>query len=121
MKKSSLIFSALVMILSSNVWAGSEDEQRIIEAAQKHPVTVAEALKSADETAVMLTGTIQRQIEDEHYALKDATGTINVEIDKKLASAAQLKQGVTVKVFGEVDTHRYKPTDIDVVKVEFLK
>lgn len=120
MKKSSFLFSVIVMALTANVWASSDD-QRIIDAAQKHPITIAEALQTADETAVMLTGTIQRQVKDEHYELKDATGSIAVEIDKKLASAAQLKQGTVVKVLGEVDTHRYKPTDIDVVKVEFVK
>lgn len=119
MKKSSIAFSIIVMTLTANVWAGS-DHQRIIDAAQKRAITIAEALQTADETPVMLTGIIQRKVTDERYELKDATGTIQVEIDKKLASATQLKQGTSVKVFGEIDTHRYKLTDIDAVKVEIL-
>ena len=38
----------------------------------------------------------------------------------RLASPAQLKPGTKVRVYGEVDTHRAKPTDIDAVKVDIL-
>ncbi|OTG89509.1 NirD/YgiW/YdeI family stress tolerance protein [Acinetobacter sp. ANC 3832] len=121
MKKYPLVLSAILMASTVHVWAGHDDDQRIIDAAAKHQVTVAQAKKSLDETAVSVTGTIVRQIKHEHYELKDATGTIPVEIDEKLATAAQLKAGTKVKVIGEVDTHKYKPTDIDAVKVEFVK
>ncbi len=55
------------------------------------------------------------------YQLQDQTGIIHVEIDHDLATPAQLlNPGKKVRVVGEVDTHRYKPTDIDVVEIEIL-
>ena len=44
-----------------------------------------------------------------------------MEVDDKLASINQLKAGTKVKVYGEVDTHREKATDIEVYKIEILK
>ncbi|OTG79609.1 NirD/YgiW/YdeI family stress tolerance protein [Acinetobacter sp. ANC 4648] len=121
MKKSPLILSSILLAVTANVWAGHDDDQRIMAAAAKHPVTVAQAKKLGDETAVSVTGTIVRQVKHEHYELKDASGTIVVDIDEKLATAAQLKAGTKVKILGEVDTHKHRPTDIDAVKVEFIK
>ena len=121
MNKFSLAISTILLASTAQVWAYDLEDQHIITAAEKHPVTTAQALKLADETAVSVTGTIVRKIKHEHYVLKDAAGQINVEIDEKLATPAQLKVGTKIKVLGEVDTHRTKPTDIDAVKVEFLK
>lgn len=33
----------------------------------------------------------------------------------------QLKVGDKVSVIGEIDTHRIKPTDIDVIRIERIK
>ena len=46
---------------------------------------------------------------------------MTIEVDDELATAEQLKVGTEVKVVGEIDTHRYKPTDIEVVKIEMIK
>lgn len=120
MKKFPLVVSVIVLALTSNVWAGKDDHV-IIEEAAKNNITIAQALRANDETAVTLSGTIVSQIRHEHYELKDTTGTIAIEVDDDIATADQLKGGTQVKVLGEVDTHRYKPTDIDVVKVEIIK
>ena len=119
MKKSPLLLSILLLGLTAHVWAGKDDHIIIQEGAQ-NPLTVAQALKAKDETAITLTGQIVRQSKAEHYELKDQTGTINIEVDDDVANANLLKVGTQVKVIGEVDTHRYKPTDIDVVNVEIL-
>lgn len=121
MKKYPLVVSAILMAATANVWAGHDDNQRIIDAAAKHQVTAAQAAKAKDETAVTLTGTIVRQIKHEHYELQDASGKIGIEVDDDIANAKQLKVGTKVKVMGEVDTHRYKPTDVEVVKIEIIK
>ncbi len=47
--------------------------------------------------------------------------SLNVEIDDDLATPSQLKPGTKIRIMGEVDTHRYKPTDIDVAKIEILR
>ena len=120
MKKTPIIVTAILMALTANVWAGSSD-QNVIDQAAKNSVTVAQATNLADETAVNLTGTIIRHIQEDHFELKDETGSIHVEVDDKLASINQLKAGTKVKVYGEVDTHREKATDIEVYKIEILK
>lgn len=122
MKKKSLwLIGALFTALSTQAFAGHDDDLRLIAAASKNAVTVAQAAKLPDDTAVTVTGTIVRQIKHEHYEIKDGTGVINVEIDDDLATASQLKKGTKIRVMGEVDTHRYKPSDIEAVKVEFVR
>ena len=120
MKKTPIIVTAILMALTANVWAGSSD-QKVIDQAAKNSVTVAQATNLADETAVNLTGTIIRHIQEDHFELKDETGSIHVEVDDKLASINQLKAGTKVKVYSKVDTHREKATDIEVYKIEILK
>ena len=120
MKKAPFLLTALLLGLTANVWAGKSDQTIIAEASKNHS-TVAAAIKAADATPVSVTGTIVRHIQDDHFELKDNTGSIHVEIDEDLATVQQLKAGTKVKVYGEVDTHREKPTDIEVLKIELLK
>ena len=119
MKKSPLLLTVILLGLTANVWAG-KDDQVIIQEAAKNNITVAQALRANDEVAVTLTGTIVGQTKHEHYELKDSTGTIGIEVDDDLIDLKQLKSGTQAKVVGEVDTHRYKPTDIEVVKIEII-
>ncbi|MEN8291896.1 NirD/YgiW/YdeI family stress tolerance protein [Acinetobacter radioresistens] len=115
-----IIVTGLISVLSTQIFADTND-QKLINAAIKNKVTVAQAIKAKDETAVTLTGKITRHIKSDHYEFKDSTGTINVEIDDDLATPSQLKPSTKVRIMGEVDTHRYKPTDIDVAKIEILR
>ncbi|MFP6840995.1 MAG: NirD/YgiW/YdeI family stress tolerance protein [Acinetobacter sp.] len=105
------------LLATTSVWAGKDDHVILAEAAQK-VVTVAEAKKLPDATAVTLTGTLLKHLNQEHYEFNDGTGLILLEIDDDLWKAAGLKAGDKVTAIGEVDTHRYKPTDIEVVKIE---
>ena len=120
MKKTPLLLAIAVLVMTSNVWAGKDDHV-IIQEAAKNNITIGQAIRANDETAVTLTGTIVRQIKHEHYELKDSTGTIGIEVDDDLIDLKKLKPGTKVKVVGEVDTHRYKPTDIEVVKIEIIQ
>ncbi|MCI3880518.1 NirD/YgiW/YdeI family stress tolerance protein [Acinetobacter higginsii] len=117
--KKKLIGCGLVAItgLSSLAWAGKDDHVLVQEAA-KNVVTVSQVAKLADETGVTLTGQISKHLQSDHYEFKDSSGTISVEIDDDLWRQAGLKVGDHVRLVGEVDTHRYKPTDIEVIKIE---
>ncbi|OEY91970.1 DNA-binding protein [Acinetobacter proteolyticus] len=117
--KKMLIGCGLVVVtsLSSLAWAGKDDHVLIQEAA-KNVVTVSQVAKLADETGVTLTGQISKHLQSDHYEFKDSSGTISVEIDDDLWRQAGLKVGDHVRLVGEVDTHRYKPTDIEVIKIE---
>ncbi|MBJ9958206.1 NirD/YgiW/YdeI family stress tolerance protein [Acinetobacter courvalinii] len=105
--------------LSTTSWAGKDDHV-IVQEAAKNVVTVSQVAKLADETGITLTGQITKQLKGDHYEFKDKSGTIGVEIDDDIWRQAQLKVGDHVRLVGEVDTHRYKPTDIEVVKIEKL-
>lgn len=117
MKKLGLVVIATTLVMTVNAWAGKDDHVIIQEAANNH-VQVIQAKKLADETAVTLTGTLVKKIDAETFELKDATGTILLEIDDDISRVTPIKVGDKVKVVGEVDTHRYKPTDIEVVHLE---
>ncbi|KAA8732369.1 NirD/YgiW/YdeI family stress tolerance protein [Acinetobacter qingfengensis] len=121
MKKLIPAFLTTVMVLSTSAAFAGNDAQAIAQ-GQKNPVTAAQVAKLQDETRVTLTGTLVRQYADDHeeYEFRDQTGSIKVEIDDKLLNPHEFKANTKVKIVGEVDTHRYKPTDIEVLHVEIL-
>jgi len=118
MKKTILSCGFVVLAgLSTFTWAGKDDHV-IVQEAAKNNVSVAQATKLADETGVTLTGQITKHLRSDHYEFKDRSGTIGIEIDDDIWRKAGLKVGDHVRLVGEVDTHRHKPTDIEVIKIE---
>ncbi|MGE8542411.1 NirD/YgiW/YdeI family stress tolerance protein [Acinetobacter sp. ANC 3813] len=117
-KKIALMLFAGAVGISSQLWAG--DDLAIIQAASERHVQVANIKGLPDATAVTLTGTLVKHLNQEHYEFNDGTGLILLEIDDDLWKAAGIQAGEKVRVVGEVDTHRYKPTDVEVVKIEKL-
>ncbi|QHH98527.1 NirD/YgiW/YdeI family stress tolerance protein [Acinetobacter dispersus] len=103
--------------LSTLTWAGKDDHV-IVQEAAKNVVTVSQVAKLKDETGVTLTGQITKHLQSDHYEFKDQSGTIGIEIDDDIWRQAGLKVGDHVRLVGEVDTHRYKPTDIEVIRIE---
>ncbi|WP_336042423.1 NirD/YgiW/YdeI family stress tolerance protein [Acinetobacter dispersus] len=103
--------------LSALTWAGKDDHV-IVQEAAKNVVTVSQVAKLKDETGVTLTGQITKHLQSDHYEFKDQSGTIGIEVDDDIWRQAGLKVGDHVRLVGEVDTHRYKPTDIEVIRIE---
>ncbi|TCM68706.1 uncharacterized protein (TIGR00156 family) [Acinetobacter calcoaceticus] len=120
MKNKIFLVPLILLSISTTTLIWASDDHRIIQAGQNNPVSILAASKLADETAITVTGTIVRMVKNEFYEIKDSTGSIFVDIDDDLANPAQLKPGTKVKIIAEVDTHRYKPTDLDAVKIEIL-
>jgi uncharacterized protein (TIGR00156 family) len=81
--------------------------------------TVAEVLKKpVDDQPVHLTGTLVRQTGRETFVFRDATGEIQVEIDREDFPAGQPVATDTVVVIdGEVDTRFMRNPEIDVEKL----
>ena len=117
MKKIKILTLLTAVVLSTQVYAGKKDHV-VIQEAQKNHVQIAQAKQLPKDTSVTLTGVLVKQIDEETFELKDATGTMLLDIDDDITRATQIKVGDKVKVIGEVDTHKYKPTDIDVVLIE---
>lgn len=91
-------------------------------AAAAQATTVKQAQSAADDTPVVLEGVITKRIGGEHYEFKDATGSIQVEIDHDdWPAGASVSESTKVRLTGEVDHHKQKATDIDVDRVEVLQ
>ena len=107
-------------VLLSSPLAFAKSDQMLLQEAAKNQVSVAKAKTLKDETGVTLKGTIVKHIAGDDFEFKDATGTIILDVDDDLWKPMQLKAGDKVKVMGEVDRHRSKPTDIEVIRLERL-
>ncbi|QEY74198.1 NirD/YgiW/YdeI family stress tolerance protein [Pseudomonas denitrificans (nom. rej.)] len=91
-------------------------------AAAAQVTTVKRAQSAHDDTPVVLEGVITKRIGGEHYEFKDATGSIEVEIDNDdWPAGAAVSENTKVRLTGEVDHHKLKATDIDVDRVEVLQ
>jgi uncharacterized protein (TIGR00156 family) len=120
MKKIFLATLTGLALLGSNAVFAKPDAA-LLKEATKNVVTVSKVKTLTDESGVTLTGTIVKHITGDHFEFKDATGSIVIDVDDDLWKPIQLKAGDKVRVVGEVDTHRVKPTDIEVFKIERVK
>ncbi|MGL5238942.1 MAG: NirD/YgiW/YdeI family stress tolerance protein [Plesiomonas shigelloides] len=88
------------------------------------PVTVSEVKKYSvmqDDTPVVLIGRITGAIGGEHYAFKDSTGEITVEIDHEDWRGVNVSPQNKVKIYGEVDKDFAQNPKIDVKRVEIIQ
>lgn len=100
--------------------ASAKSDAELMSLAEKNVVTVAQAKASPDETPISLTGTLLKHLNQDHYEFQDDTGVILLEIDDDDWEESGVKVGDRVHVLGEVDTHTYKPTDVEVLKITKL-
>ena len=107
--------------MASSGWAKSD--AALLTEAKANVVTVTQAKNLKDETGVTLTGQIVRQLkpQGDDFEFKDSTGSIILDVDDDLWMPLSLKAGDQVRVIGEVDTHRVKPTEIEVIHIERIK
>ncbi len=84
-------------------------------------VTTVESAKSLrDDTWVTLRGNIVERISDDLYVFKDASGTINVDIDHKRWNGVTVTPKDTVEIQGEVDKD-WNSVEIDVKQIRKVK
>ena len=79
--------------------------------------TVADARAQRDDHPVVLRGALRAKLGHERYQFRDASGQIEVEIDDDDLPPQAIGADTVVELHGKVDTHRFKPTDIDVDRV----
>ncbi len=114
------LFSTVTLAAGGYTGPGSDAQPATAVAGQI--TTVKQAQAAADDTKVVLEGTITKRISSEHYEFKDATGSIQVEIDHDdWPAGTSVSENTKVRLTGEVDHHKQKPTDIDVDRVEILQ
>ena len=69
---------------------------------------------------VKVQGFIVKQINSDTYEFKDKTGTLKVEIDKKLLPAIPFDDKTELILIGEIDNDLLKPVEMDVKEVHFV-
>lgn len=83
--------------------------------------TVAQLKTLPDDAHLILKGNIVRNVQGDKYEFKDATGTVELEIDRKYWNGQNVKPENTVKLVVEVDKDLLK-TEYEVdAPVEVLK
>lgn len=92
---------ALVMGVSANVWANPN--MGGYTGPSQAAVTVEEAKKLSDDSAVILVGKIEKSLGGEKYLFTDNTGSVTVEIDNEDWRGLSVNEKDTVELRGEVD------------------
>lgn len=82
--------------------------------------TVEQAKTMSDDTWVTLQGTIEMQVGKELYQFRDATGTINVDIDDKRWNGLVITPKDKVEIQGKVDKD-WNSVEIDVKKISKIQ
>lgn len=86
--------------------------------ARPQVTTAAAAARAADDTQVVLEGTLARQISSDSYEFRDATGSVTVEIDAE-DFPQKVDANTRVRLHGEVDRD-LRSIEIDVKRIEVL-
>jgi uncharacterized protein (TIGR00156 family) len=81
---------------------------------------MAEQSEVLEDVKVTLTGNIIKQLDDEHYTFKDATGSITVEIDKEKFMFSSVTPETDIMITGEIDKE-INLLKIDVDKLDIIK
>ncbi|BEH97753.1 OB fold stress tolerance protein YgiW [Edwardsiella ictaluri] len=83
---------------------------------QQAVTTVAKAKDLSDNSWVVLQGNIEQRVRGDHYTFRDATGTIEVEIDHKYWNGQTITPKDKVEIQGEIDKD-WSTTKIDVKRL----
>lgn len=79
-------------------------------------VTVDKAKTMGDDTWVTLRGNIEQRIGGDHYTFRDATGTINVDIDHKRWNGQTITPKDMVELQGKIDKD-WNSVELDVKQI----
>ncbi|KGA31527.1 YgiW/YdeI family stress tolerance OB fold protein [Pectobacterium odoriferum] len=86
---------------------------------QNSLTTVDKAKELRDDSWVTLSGNIEKRIGDENYLFRDATGTMEVEIDHKRWNGQMVSPTDKVEIQGELDKD-FNSVELDVKQIRKL-
>ena len=81
--------------------------------------SVAEALSFRDDTPVILRGNILRSLGNERYLFSDSTGTITIEIERRVWGTLSVDENDQVEISGEIDRDRNR-IEVEVKRIRRL-
>lgn len=116
--KKTLIALAIAPLFSASVFAAGYTGPSSTQAVS----TAAQAMEAKDDTPVVLEGQVVERLKGDTYSFRDASGTIEVEIDDdEWPAGASVDQNVRVRLTGEVDRDLGSDkVDVDVDTLEVL-
>lgn len=120
-----LLAFALALALAAPAWAAFVPDQPVArqdKRSAQNVTTVQQALRMPDDSHVTLVGYIVSQLPNHHdkYRFRDGSGEIIVDIDREDFRGQTVTPRTLVRIVGEVDTHRTRPSEIDVDYLEIL-
>lgn len=83
-------------------------------------MTVEKAKTMSDDTRVTLRGNIEQRIGGDHYTFRDASGTMNVDIDHKRWNGQTITPKDTVELQGKIDKD-WNSVELDVKQITKVK
>ncbi|MBA0185485.1 YgiW/YdeI family stress tolerance OB fold protein [Pectobacterium versatile] len=86
---------------------------------QSSLTTIDKAKELRDDSWVTLSGNIEKRIGDENYLFRDATGTMEVEIDHKRWNGQMVSPSDKVEIQGELDKD-FNSVELDVKQIRKL-
>ena len=81
--------------------------------------SVAEARALRDETPVILQGRIERFLGDERYLFSDDSGSITIEIEKRIWGNVSVDENDLVEISGEIDRD-WRGVEVEVNRIRKL-
>nr|WP_314264152.1 NirD/YgiW/YdeI family stress tolerance protein [uncultured Moellerella sp.] len=88
--------------------------------ANASQTSVGEALKLKDDSWVVMSGKIVKQLDKKHYEFTDGTGTITLEIDRKQWKGVNVTPNDKIQIRGKIDKD-WRSTEVDVSEVQIIK
>lgn len=110
MKK--IVLLASLVTLSASVWANAGFQHSAVKTAKLQ--TVAEALRAKENALVLLEGYLVKQLDDDEFLFKDATGQVEVEVSPKVWQGQTASPQDKLRVTAKVDKDGNK-TELEVV------
>lgn len=83
-------------------------------------MTVEKAKTMSDDTWVTLRGNIEQRIGGDHYTFRDASGTMNVDIDHKRWNGQTITPKDAVELQGKIDKD-WNSVELDVKQITKVK
>ena len=115
--KKLLLFLSLIFVTSTCFAAVNSIGGGFQDTTGSNKTTVSKAIKMPDSSYVILQGNIEKQLGDDKYLFKDATGTITVDIDKEKWAGQVITPKDKIEISGELDKKfNYIKLDVDKVK-----
>lgn len=90
---------------------------------QSQPVTTVKQVldNGRDDQMVVLEGNLINQVRNDKYTLRDATGTIVVEIDDRIFAGQRVDSNTKVRVEGEIDTEIMNPNEVEAHRLTVIR